>query len=88
MTLTEQKTGYIVVTNDPGHSGVKLFMVDRNLQQNSFWSYYITEAFVYGNEEAAKEKAASYTFGEPHVLTWSEAREAQSNNLRILAESK
>lgn len=81
--MIEQRTGYVIVSNDPAHPGVVLFMVDRSKQTKSFWSNTLEDVFVYQDKSAAEEKASSLSHNNPRSVNWDEARAALRNNMSL-----
>jgi len=81
--MAEQRTGYVIASDDPGHMGMTLFMVDRSKQRKSFWSNQLTDVLVYQDKDAAKEKAAALKYNSPIVLDWNEAKAALRINTSI-----
>lgn len=64
-----------IIASDSRQRDEVLFMVDRRLQRQSFWSNRVTEAFEYVDAAAAKAKVASLKFNNPRVMTVEAARE-------------
>lgn len=74
---------FVVATDDLGHPGVVLFMVDRTRQKKSFWSNQLTDSFLLNTKEGAEILAGTLKYNRPHVLSGSEAKVAEYNNLVI-----
>lgn len=62
-----------VITTDSRRKDEILFMVDRRIQKKSFWSNRLDDAFVYGNKHAAEQKAQSFRYNNPRVMTLNHA---------------
>lgn len=55
-------------------------MVDRKKCTLSFWSNSLVSAFLYSDVAAAKQKAASFKFNNPRVLSMTEAKKLAKKN--------
>lgn len=64
---------FVVVTEDPGHPGSFLVMVDRRKQTKSFWSNRMDDAFFYRTQEAANAKVDTLIYNNPRVLSEGQA---------------
>lgn len=64
-----------VIATDSRKAKEVLFMVNRNVQQASFWSNRVTQAFEYADKEAAQLKARSFRFNNPRVMSLEKAME-------------
>lgn len=85
--IPEPTEGFVVATDDPGHEGVTLFMVDRRKEKRSFWSFNLSSAFLLTTREVANLHVARLKFNNPRVLSWEEAQKALEAN-RPFIEAK
>lgn len=81
--MIEQRTGYVIATDDPAHPGIVLFMVNRNKQRKSFWSNRLMDVLIYQNKISAEAKASSLSHNNPRALNWDEARAALRSNMSL-----
>lgn len=89
MNHPEPVEGFVVATDDPGHPGVTLFMVDRRKEQRSFWSFNLTSAFILNTLEVAQFHVGRLKFNNPRVMTWAQAQAAlEANRPHIEGRSK
>lgn len=81
MTLIPEPTeGFVVATDDPGHPGVVLFLVDRRKEKRSFWSFSLTSAFILATKEVADFHVSMLKYNKPRVLNWEQAQAALEAN--------
>lgn len=76
MDVHEPAEGFVIATDDPGHPGVTLFMVDRRKTKLSFWSFNLTNAFVLVTKEVADFQVSLLKYNNPRVLSWDQAQAA------------
>lgn len=76
----EPTEGFVVATDDPGHPGVTLFMVDRRKEKRSFWSFNLSSAFILNTREVALLHVNRLKFNNPRVMSWDEAQTALEAN--------
>jgi hypothetical protein len=69
-----------VIATDSRKNKDTLFMVDRKKCTLSFWSNSLVSAFLYSDVAAAKQKAASFKFNNPRVLSMTEAKKLAKKN--------
>jgi hypothetical protein len=51
-----------------------IFMVDRRIRRDQWWSLHLRDAFVYRDARAAERKARSFRFNDARVIGLDEAK--------------
>lgn len=87
MTLHGPTEGYVIATDDPGHPGVTLFMVDRRKTKLSFWSFNLDNAFILVTKEVADFQASMLRYNNPRTLSWDQAQAALAANSPHIAST-
>jgi len=80
MTAHEPSEGFVIASDDPGHPGVTLFLVDRRKEKRSFWSFNLDNAFILLTKEVADFHVSMLKYNNPRVLDWAQAQVALANN--------
>lgn len=80
MAIPEPTEGFVIASDDPGHPGVTLFLVDRRKTRLSFWSFNLTNAFILVTKEVADFQVSLLKYNNPRVLTWDQAQVALQDN--------
>lgn len=78
--------GFVVATDDPGHPGITLFMVDRRKERKSFWSFNLKSVFILNTREVANVHVDILKFNNPRVMSWVEAQIALAKNKELNSE--
>jgi hypothetical protein len=65
---------FVIAVDSQIHPGETLFMVDRNLRRDTFWSTNLECVFVFRNRFAAEVRCSKYKFNNPRVMTLREAK--------------
>lgn len=71
-----------------GRGGFKLFLINRNITHKRWWTIDLSDAIQFNKKTAAEYSARHLRFGDPEVITYSEAKEHESNNIHIEAEQE
>ena len=72
--------GYIVITE--GRKNMTLFLVNRNIIKNKWWSTYWTDSFIFKKQSAAQIQANKLRFKSPRVITVEKAMLLSAENDR------
>lgn len=80
MANHEPTEGFVIATDDPGHPGVTLFMVDRRKTKLSFWSFNLDNVFILLTKEVADFQVSLLKYNNPRSLTWEQAQAALQAN--------
>lgn len=83
MDTHEPTEGFVIVSDDIGHPGVTLFLVDRRKTKLSFWSFNLDNAFILVTKEVADFHVSMLKYNNPRVLTWEEAQAALTANSEL-----
>lgn len=70
-----------------GRNDVTLFLVDRAKSKKNWWTTDTDDAIHYRSEYAAGYAAKRLRYKNPRVITETEARQLEGDNLAVLAEN-
>ena len=69
---------YYVTTQ--GRNNTTLFLIDRSLNKNKWWTASLPDAMAFKKESAAKYSARKLIYKSPEVVNYNEARILENRN--------
>lgn len=70
-----------VIACDSQKNNDVLFMVDRNKQTKSFWSYKLDDALIFRSLKVAQEKMSKLKYNNPRVINLDDAKSIELSNI-------
>jgi len=74
--------GYFITTKSK-QTGQNLFLINRELHQEKWWTLSLDDAIHFRDKDAADRVCKKYRFNDPRVVTLREAVELEQENIRV-----
>ena len=75
---------FYVTTDHRENTDLKMFIADKRIHKNNFWTYFLDKAFVFRNWHAANAKAKRLKHNNPQVISHDAAKTIAMRNIQIL----